>query len=643
MKHRKLHAYARARSVLLVVSILTLLGSVVTTEASTNHSLIMESQLTISSPQVTLQNGTAGASTISTNNTIANVSVAAPLWLSGWAKRAKITINSMDIDETLADFPLLVYLSSSSGENNDDVTSVFDEVGGDYNATAFTGSDGTSRLYFEVEYWNATSEEAWMWVRVPSISNTTDTDIYIYYDSSNDGSAYNSPTNVWDSNFKMVQHLEETSGTHYDSTPNNNDGTQSGGVTQDATGKIDGADEFDGTNDYVDCGNIGTLNSPFTVEAWTYFNNLNQPNGDYDYILMIGTGANMISFSRHGVGADADKFYSYSESSVKLGPVLSGQQWLHIVGVYNTSAPFHQLYINGESVSVDDFSAAMNTNGHVTFGKYEPTGSHFLNGTTDEVRISNITRSASWINTTYQNVANLASFLSVGNEETGGAVNYELDLEIQWTNANYTQSNEELCIKTGNGNWGAEDIEVYVWNVTDSSWDLVLNDLDANSWNNVSVTSYLTSSTFTVRFLGGNESSDTSQDSWDIDVTQLHVWTSFETTFDYVLRVNNPVTDSWQIRLKKYADSTISRLQNCTIYFHNSTDGVSDQIQIENGTYTLGGDEGSWYDLHDSETIYIAMTVKANVTGTSYVYTYLEIRISGTSIYLQYRIEFEIT
>ena len=642
MKYRKLHAYARARSVLLVVSILTLLGSVITTEASTNHSLIMESQLTTCS-QVTLKNGTAGVSTISMNNTIANVSVAAPLWLSGWAKRAKITINSMDIDEALADFPLLVYLSSSSGENNDDVTSVFDEVGSDYNATAFTGSDGTSRLYFEVEYWNTTSEEAWMWVRVPSISNTTDTEIYIYFDSSNDGSAYNSPTNVWDSNYVMVQHLEETSGAHYDSTSNNNDGTQGGGVTQDATGKIDGADEFDGTNDYVDCGNIGTLNSPFTVEAWAYFNNLNQPNGDYDYILMIGTGANMISFSRHGVGADADKFYSYSESSVKLGPVLSGQQWLHIVGVYNTSGPFHQLYINGQSVSVDDFSAAMNTNGHVTFGKYEPTGSHYLDGTTDEVRISNITRSTSWINTTYQNVANLANFLSIGNEETGGAVNYELDLEIQWTNANYTRSNEELCIKTGNGNWGAEDIEVYVWNITDSSWDLVLNDLNANSWNNVSVTSYLTSSTFTVRFLGGNESSDTSQDSWDIDVTQLHVWPSIETTYDYVLRVNNTVTDSWQIRLKKYADSTISRLQNCTISFRNSTDGVSGQIQIENGNYTLSGDEGSWYDLHDSETIYIAMTVEANATGTSYVYTYLEIRISGTTMYLQHRIEFEIT
>jgi len=347
----------------------------------------------------------------------------------------------------------------------------------------------------------------------------------------------------------------------------------------------------------------------------------------------------MISFSRHGVGADADKFYSYSESSVKLGPVLSGQQWLHIVGVYNTSAPFHQLYINGESVSVDDFSAAMNTNGHVTFGKYEPTGSHYLNGTTDEVRISNITRSTSWINTTYQNVANLASFLSVGNEETGGAVNYELDLEIQWTNANFTRSNEELCIKTGNGNWGEEDIEVYVWNVTDSSWHLVLNDLDANSWNNVSVKLYLTSSTFTVRFLGGNESSDTSQDSWQIDCVLLHVWAE---TYDYALKINNTVTDEWDISLSVYDSSNIVRLSGTTISFYDGTQ--NDQLIISNGEITQS--EGPLYDLGTSPNniVYVSMSnLYANASGTSYLYVYLKILVPNTSTYNLFVITFEIT
>ena len=112
-------------------------------------------------------------------------------------------------------------------------------------------------------------------------------------------------------------------------------------------------------------------------------------------------------------------------------------------------------------------------------------------------------------------------------------------------------------------------------------------------------------------------------------------------TYDYVLRVNNTDTDSWKIRLKKYSDSNISRLQNCTIYFHNSTDGTSSQIYIQNGLYT--NQTGPWYDLGDSETIYIAMTAATNSTGTSSIYTYLEVLIPNTTTYAQYIITFEIS
>ncbi len=219
-----------------------------------------------------------------------------------------------------------------------------------------------------------------------------------------------------------------------------------------------------------------------------------------------------------------------------------------------------------------------------------------------------------------------------------GGVSYEFDLEVQWTSADFTRTNEELCIRTGTFG-GSENIQVRVWNNTGSSWHWVMN-LTASQWNNVSITSYLTSNTFTVQFLGGTETGDTTQDSWNIDATLLHVWTD-DATFNYVLRVNNTETDSWQIRLKKYSDSNINRLQNCTIYFHNSSDGTSRQIYIEDGSYT--NQTGPWYDLGGSETIYIAMKVEASSTGTSYVYVYLEILIPDTTTYAQYIITFEIT
>jgi len=219
-----------------------------------------------------------------------------------------------------------------------------------------------------------------------------------------------------------------------------------------------------------------------------------------------------------------------------------------------------------------------------------------------------------------------------------GGESYEFDVEVQWTNTDYTRLNEELCIRTGTFS-GSESIQVRAWNTTGSSWHWVMN-LTANQWNNVSITPYLTSSTFTVQFLGETETGDTAEDSWNIDATLLHVWTD-DATFNYVLRVNNTKTDSWQIRLKKYSDSNINRLQNCTIYFHNSSDGTSRQIYIEDGSYT--NQTGPWYDLGDSETIYIAMTVEATSTGTSYVRTYLEILIPDKTTYAQYVLTFEFT
>lgn len=99
-------------------------------------------------------------------------------------------------------------------------------------------------------------------------------------------------------------------------------------------------------------------------------------------------------------------------------------------------------------------------------------------------------------------------------------INYVLDLEAQWTNVKYTEVNEQLCIY--GRTMGSEDIRVDVWN--GSKWVNIATDL-YQGWNNISVSDYLKSSTFTIRFRGGTEANDTAQDSWHIDSALLHVWT----------------------------------------------------------------------------------------------------------------------
>lgn len=112
-------------------------------------------------------------------------------------------------------------------------------------------------------------------------------------------------------------------------------------------------------------------------------------------------------------------------------------------------------------------------------------------------------------------------------------------------------------------------------------------------------------------------------------------------TYDYVLQANNTSTNSWQIRLNRYSDSGISRLQNCTIYFHNSTGGNTKQIEVDNGAYI--SQTGSWCGLGSSTTTYIAMTVQTSSTGNSFINAYLEIWLPATTTYIQYIISFAVS
>jgi hypothetical protein len=96
--------------------------------------------------------------------------------------------------------------------------------------------------------------------------------------------------------------------------------------------------------------------------------------------------------------------------------------------------------------------------------------------------------------------------------------NYLLDIEEQWTNVNYAYPRQDLCIRTGA--LGLESLMVDVR--AGSSWITVIDSLLANQWNNVSVTPYIDSSTFTIRFRGINDISDPTQDSWNIDAVLLN-------------------------------------------------------------------------------------------------------------------------
>jgi len=139
-------------------------------------------------------------------------------WLDGWAYRIKITIDKDQIDADLTNFPVPISLSQSAGQDNYDVSYIFDELTSDANRKkiAVATSDGETQCYVEIEDWADTNEKAWLHVNVPFISSSTDTVLYLYYDSShttNSGFVGDPGNpivqNVWNSDFKRVWHLSQ--------------------------------------------------------------------------------------------------------------------------------------------------------------------------------------------------------------------------------------------------------------------------------------------------------------------------------------------------------------------------------------------------------------------------------------------------
>ncbi len=121
---------------------------------------------------------------------------------------------------------------------------------------------------------------------------------------------------------------------------------------------------------------------------------------------------------------------------------------------------------------------------------------------------------------------------------------YDLDQEVQWTDLPYNLPNEELSILVGSTD--AEDLRVEVWNTTTLGWDTLFSDLTQSSWNNVSIADWLTSGTLTIRFKGGDESSDSTQDQWMIDAALVHIWSSYVAAYKLDLEVQWTSVDSSQ-------------------------------------------------------------------------------------------------
>jgi len=339
-------------------------------------------------------------------------------WLNGWVKRVKINIDNGDIDGTLSNFPILIHLSTSSGHSSDDVSFVFDELQNDANRKkiAVTTSDGLTQCYVEIEKWDDANEEAWLWVKIPSVSSSINTDLYLYYDKNKaDNTTYVGDTNstpaenVWDDNFVFVSHMRDDPDTSSirDSTQYNNDGTKSGaGEPATTGGLIADAQDFD-VDDYVSLGtpsNLDLTTKNYTIESLIYAETQTAA-----WPVIYIDGAWRLSFGI-GVDSNTDKLEVWIDDTTAYASTsdVSFNQWSYVTLKYDGDYKFFQEGVSDGATTGDAYTIAAEKR----IG--DDLDANFL-GNIDEIRISDIARSDAWIKASNESIKD--HLLDFWNEE----------------------------------------------------------------------------------------------------------------------------------------------------------------------------------------------------------------------------------
>lgn len=306
-----------------------------------------------------------------------------------------------------------------------------------YDIYFYSDSGLTTRIPAERVTWNSSTGAIQFWVK-RSLLTASDVTIYIAYGDSGISSDPNSDatygrTSVWDTNYKGVWHLDDVTagGTTIDSTSNGNTGTASAtSPTSSASGQIGNCANFDGnTARNIDVGSSTSLGglAAFTISGWikpsgfgddtfsTIFCIAKQrspaPLDPFqDIILAVQSGALFLGASSGVAG---------SRKTYNPATTLTTGNWYHVVGVYNGSNL--NTYKNGTLVGAGiacTVTTPSTPSQSARIGQMGIAVSDFaqVNGLLEEVRVSNIQRTADWILTEYNNQNSPSTFYTMGPE-----------------------------------------------------------------------------------------------------------------------------------------------------------------------------------------------------------------------------------
>ncbi|MFA5063429.1 MAG: DUF2341 domain-containing protein, partial [Candidatus Omnitrophota bacterium] len=379
--------------------------------------------------------------------TAKNLLTIAPTW--GHKGTFTISYASLGITSDLSDFPVLVKLTSVDFDlSNSNIR--------------FVDSQGHA-LSYEVEKWSISDGVAYIWVKLPTLSHSSDTTFYMYYDNNSalPVDAFNNSSDVWSANYVMVQHMD---GDYSDSTSNNNNGTNVGDVNT-VDGEIGDASNYSGiSNNKIVVAYSNRFNElPLTISLWVKADSLNQETWTAFLGNYTSSSSNGWNFDLYNTGSsNGYTFYYFGDSQNKVYPLNSlfgsaSTSWVYLTVTVDSSGL--KAYRDGQLLGIYSWTAGSAKNATQTAAlaigestnNYKPS----FDGAIDEVWISHVTRSADWIKASYINETTPAAISGTASVTGGltatGKVTLSSEGAITSTNNQVDITANSLILSAVNG------------------------------------------------------------------------------------------------------------------------------------------------------------------------------------------------
>lgn len=315
----------------------------------------------------------------------ANVSFVSSLtwWNNAYYKRIPITLNNLDQAVAHTNIPVLVRLNSSRINYADILAGGAD--------IRFTLSDHTTTLSYDIESWNA-SGESLVWVKIPSISASSQRVIYMYYDNAS-GTNGESAASTW-TGYSGIWNMDKSGAQYVDATGSGKNGTTVGTVADFAgpSGNaiyVNGSAAIDtGYNLALVIGKTSTLS--FWIRSTQAGNDttwlapgitgVEEAGGNNDIFFGFMRAAGTINVAA-GNGATAASNY-----------LVNDNNWRYVTMSRNETTGAVKFYVNGVLNGSGTSESGAKTTSFTAFGYVRNTGgaANYFNGYMDSIRMSNV-------------------------------------------------------------------------------------------------------------------------------------------------------------------------------------------------------------------------------------------------------------